>query len=251
MPPKVSLILTVHNREQYLEDAIASVHTQLYQDYELILWDDGSTDDSGEIATHYANQDPRIRHFQANHQGRNAALRSAHQQAQGQYIGWIDSDDRLTPATLAATVAFLEAEPDVGMVYTDHHIIDAQGNLQGYGHRCQIPYSKDRLLIDFMTFHFRLIRRESFEQAGGINPYFEAAIDYDLCLRLSEVTQIKHLRMPLYEYRVHPQSMSGQGLDRQVQYAKAAVEQAIHRRGLSKAYRLEVSPDATFTLHRK
>jgi glycosyltransferase involved in cell wall biosynthesis len=224
---------------------------------ELILWNDGSTDNSGEIATHFAQQDPRIRHFRAKHQGRNAALRDAHQQAQGQYIGWIDSDEssaprvRLTPATLAATVAFLEAEPDVGMVYTDHHIIDAQGNSQGCGHRCKIPYSKDRLLVDFMTFHFRLMRRESFEQAGGIEPYFESAIDYDLCLRLSEITQIKHLKVPLYEYRVHPQSMSHQSRSRQVQYAKAAVEQAIVRRGLAKEYRLDVSADSKFTLHRK
>ena len=84
-----------------------------------------------------------------------------------------------------------------------------------------------------------------------INPYFEAVIDYDLCLRLSEVTQIKHWRVPLYEYRVHPQSMSSQGIDHQVQYAKAAVEQAIVRLGLAKAYRLEVSADSKFTLHRK
>jgi glycosyltransferase involved in cell wall biosynthesis len=251
MPPKATLILTFHNRSLYLPQALASVQTQAYPNYELILWDDGSTDDSGEIATHHANQDPRIRYFRAKHQGRNAALRAAHKQAQGQYLGWIDSDDCLTPATLAATVAFLEAEPDIGMVYTDHHIIDAQGNSQGYGHRCGIPYSKDRLLVDFMTFHFRLIRRESFEQAGGIDPYFEAAIDYDLCLRLSEITQIKHLKVPLYEYRVHPQSMSHQSRSRQVQYAKAAVEKAIARRGLSQTYRLEVSADATFTLHRK
>jgi GT2 family glycosyltransferase len=134
------------------------------------------------------------------------------------------------------------------MVYTDHQIINPQGKLQGYGHRCQIPYSKDRLLIDFMTFHFRLIQRESFEACGGIDPYFESAIDYDLCLRLSEVARIKHLKVPLYEYRVHPQSMSNQSRSRQVQYAKAAVERAIARRGLEKTYRLEVSADAKFTL---
>jgi GT2 family glycosyltransferase len=102
-----------------------------------------------------------------------------------------------------------------------------------------------------MTFHFRLIRRESFERAGGIDPYFEAAIDYDLCLRLSEITQIKHLKVPLYEYRIHPQSMSHQNRSRQVQYAKTAVERAITRRGLSQTYRLDVSVDAAFTLHRK
>jgi glycosyltransferase involved in cell wall biosynthesis len=251
MNPKVSLIMTVYNREQYLEEALVSVLSQTYPQYELILWDDGSTDRSGEIAAHFATQDPRIKYFQAKHQGRNASLRAVHQQADGIYLGWIDSDDRLTPATLAATVAFLDNEPEVGMVYTDHQTIDAQGNLQGYGHRCRIPYSKDRLLVDFMTFHFRLMRREWFEQAGGINPSFEAAIDFDLCLRLAEITAIKHLQVPLYEYRVHPQRMSSQGRYRQVHYAKAAVEQALVRRGLDKTYRLEVSADAKFILRNR
>ena len=250
MPPTVSLILTFHNRSHYLREAIASAQAQTYANFELILWDDGSTDDSREIAEQYAAQDSRICYFSAPHQGRNAALRAVHQQAQGQYLGWIDSDDRLTPATLAATVAFLEAEPNVGMVYTDHQIIDAQGHLQGYGHRCKIPYSKDRLLVDFMTFHFRLIRRDCFELAGGINPEFKAAIDYDLCLRLSEVTQIRHLQIPLYEYRIHLQRMSHQGRHLQVQCAKAAVEQAIARRGLANAFRLDVGPDAKFSIHR-
>ena len=154
MPPTVSLILTFYNRSYYLREAIASAQAQAYADFELILWDDGSTDDSREIAAQYAAQDPRIRYFSAPHQGRNAALRAAHQQAQGEYLGWIDSDDRLTPATLAATVLFLEAEPAVGMVYTDHQIIDAQGQLQGYESRCKIPYSKDRLLVDCITFTF-------------------------------------------------------------------------------------------------
>ena len=67
------------------------------------------------------------------------------------------------------------------------------------------PFEIDSIVV-LMTFHFRLIRRECFEQAGGIDPYFESAIDYDLCLRLSEITQIKHLKVPLYEYRVHPRA---------------------------------------------
>jgi glycosyltransferase involved in cell wall biosynthesis len=248
MEPKVSLIMTVYNREQYIAEAIASVLSQTYPHYELILWDDGSTDRSSELASHFANKDPRIKYVKAEHQGRNAALRAAHQLADGTYLGWIDSDDRLTPATLAATVAFLNAEPELGMVYTDHQILDSQGNAQGYGHRCQIPYTKERLLVDFMTFHFRLMRRDCFELAGSIDPYFESAIDYDLCLRLSETTLIKHLRVPLYQYRNHPSSMSNQGRSTQVRYAKAAVEKALIRRGLEKSYRLDVSAEAKFTL---
>jgi cellulose synthase/poly-beta-1,6-N-acetylglucosamine synthase-like glycosyltransferase len=68
MPPKVSLILTFHNRSPFLPQALSSVQAQAYPNFELILWNDGSTDDSGEIAAHHAAQDPRIRHFTAKHQ---------------------------------------------------------------------------------------------------------------------------------------------------------------------------------------
>jgi glycosyltransferase involved in cell wall biosynthesis len=66
MNPKVSLIMTVYNRERYLEEAITSVLAQIYDNYELILWDDGSTDRSGKIAAHYATKDRRIRFSKQN-----------------------------------------------------------------------------------------------------------------------------------------------------------------------------------------
>jgi glycosyltransferase involved in cell wall biosynthesis len=246
--PKVSLLMTVYNREQFLAEAIDSALEQTYKDFELLIWDDGSTDSSVEIAKQYAQKDDRIFFFPSPHQGRNAALRAVHKKARGKYVGWLDSDDRLTPATLAATVSMLDTQIDLGMVYTDYQVIGQEGENQGLGSRCQIPFSKERLLVDFMTFHFRLFRQSCFEQVGGVNPAFEVAIDYDLCLRLSEVTEIYHLRVPLYQYRVHSQSLSVQQRKMQIDASLRAIELALVRRCLDKNYRLEVDGNDKFNL---
>jgi glycosyltransferase involved in cell wall biosynthesis len=95
MFPLITLILTTHNREKYLGKAIESILSQTYPHFEVILWDDGSTDTSLAIAQHYATQDPRIRLFPSPHQGRALSLQVAHAHAKGDYLGWVGSDDLL------------------------------------------------------------------------------------------------------------------------------------------------------------
>ena len=155
----VSIVLTVHNREKYLSAAIESFLSQTNSQAELLVWDEGSTDSSLSIAREYACQDPRIKVIPARHQGRVNALYDAMEIAGGNYIGWLDSDDLLRPTALEETVAVLDRYPNVGMVYTDYWVIDEHSKIKGLGNRCLIPYSKERLLVDFMTFHFQLLRR--------------------------------------------------------------------------------------------
>jgi glycosyltransferase involved in cell wall biosynthesis len=238
--PQVSLVMPIYNRQDYLPTAIESIQAQTYPDWELILWDDQSTDRSLEIARHFSLQDARIRVVAAPHQGFSRSLESALGLARGTYLGWVDSDDRLCPAALAETVAILNQHPTIGMVYTDYDLIDIHNQVLGRGIRCAIPYSKNRLLVEFMTFHFRLMRRSVFEQAGGIDPSLDLVPDYDLCLRLAEVTPIHHLPQPLYEYRVHPHSMSHQQRLELIGNSKIAVERALQRRGLADTYALHV-----------
>ncbi len=91
----------------------------------------------------------------------------------------------IAPNALAETAKIFENNPDIGLVYTDYLLIDKHNKVLGKGTRCQIPYSKDRLLVDFMIFHFRLMRKAVFEQAYGIDENSGLAQDYDLCLRIS------------------------------------------------------------------
>jgi glycosyltransferase involved in cell wall biosynthesis len=128
MPPKIAVITPVYNRAHL--PTLNSILTQTEPNFELLIWDDGSTDNSLAIAQTYAQQDPRIRIISAPNQGQAAAFQAA---------------------SAHTTAAYLDTHPETGMVYTNYHIIDAQGNDHGLGHRCTIPYDPIKLLVEFMT----------------------------------------------------------------------------------------------------
>lgn len=239
--------MPVYNRDRYVGAAIESVLNQTFPDFELLVWDDGSTDQSLQIARYYAERDARVRVIAAPHRGLAPALKAAFAATSGRYIGSIDSDDLLAPTALEETSAILDADQSVGLVYTNYHVIDHQGRDRGLGQRCQIPYSSDRLLLDFMTFHFRLVRRSVYEKAGGINAQFKRAEDYDLCLRLSEVTAVHHLQRPLYYYRRHSENVTNQSLE-MLYWAYKASLQALKRRGLNQQYKLTLNLRGEFVL---
>jgi glycosyltransferase involved in cell wall biosynthesis len=251
MIPKVSIIMTAHNRERYIGKAIESVLAQTYADFDLLISDDGSTDRTFAIASDYARQDNRIRLATYDHRGPAKALKEAVADTLGPYLCWVDSDDMLEPTALEETVAVLDSDPSIGVVYTDYRVIDANDAVKGYGRRCRIPYSKDRLLLDFMTFHFRLMRRSVYDQVGTIDDTLEPAEDYDLCLKLSEITEFKHLAKPLYRYRIHGQNLSQQQRIKQIECSKTAVSKALERRGLADRLELHVEIREKFILRSK
>jgi len=250
MATYISIVITSYNRAQYLPAAIESVLTQTYSNFDLLIWDDGSTDGSVEIARRYAQEDQRIQVVTARHQGLAPALKAAVAATKGTYLGWVDSDDTLDPTALAETTAVLDAQPNIGLVYTDYQIIDETGNVKGVGTRCQIPYSKERLLVDFMTFHFRLIRRSVYDRVRGINSSFERAEDYDLCLRISEVTEIQHIKRFLYCYRQHADNVTKNQLE-QIRWAYKASTEALQRRGLNDRYKIDLEIASKFVLRKK
>ncbi|MBW4556354.1 MAG: CHAT domain-containing protein [Trichormus sp. ATA11-4-KO1] len=230
MQPTISLIITVYNRERYLGAAIESILAQTRGDFELLIWDDGSTDNSPEIAREYAKRDRRVRVIIAEHLGRGLALKAAIAQTHAPYLGWVDSDDLLHPQALVETAGVLDAKPHIGWVYTDYLDIDQHNAVLSYGYRCLVPYNCEELLNQFMTFHFRLMRREIFDSVGGIDESLETAEDYDLCLRLSEVAQVEHIFQPLYYYRTHPESLSWQQRQEQIKRSHQAIVKAKQRR---------------------
>jgi glycosyltransferase involved in cell wall biosynthesis len=234
----VSLGMTCFNRARYIASAIESVVSQSWADWDLHIVDDGSTDDSVEIAETYASHDPRVHVYRQSHHGAGHALHHAMSKGQGDYLGWVDSDDELMPNTLEVMVEMLRSRLDVGLAYSDYLAIDNDGQSRGLGRRCQIPYSADRLVVDFMVFHFRLMSRELYESVGGIDPELTAAIDYDFCLKASEVTTILHVPQVVYRYRQHADSISYADRENQARSAKLAIERAFSRRATGVALSL-------------
>lgn len=239
---KVALVIPVYNRANYLAQTIESALSQTWKDFNLTIWDDGSTDNSSLIATRYARSDSRLSVIDAPHSGVGAALKKAIAGTMGEYVGTLDSDDLLAPTALEETVRILNANPNTGMVYTNYHEIDDAGKVLGLGKRCKIPYSKDNILLDFMTFHFRLMRRTVYDAVGGFDSEFRMAPDYDLCLKLSEATNIYHLKCPLYFYRIHNDRISSLYRIEQIKYAYLAMTNALARRGMSQDWKIEFQP---------
>ena len=229
----ISLVMTVYNREKYLEEAINSVLQQTRKDFELLIWDDASTDNSVAIAKSFSKQDSRVRVVVGKHSGHSKSLQSAIEATKGSFIGQVDSDDILAPNALDETAKVLEQNDQVGLVYTNHLVIDPDSNIIGEGARCKVLYSKEQILSNFMTFHFRLIRRTVFDLVGGINTDFIYAQDYDLCLRLSEVTEVCHINQPLYFYRAHAENISHQKRLDQTYFMEKAVSEAKQRRKMT------------------
>lgn len=240
MHSSVTLTLTVLNQEPYLNATIKSILNQTHQDFELLIWDEGSTDRSIEIAQHYAAQDHRVNIIISKHPTHSSSLKSAISASQSTYLGWINSGDLLAQTALEETINILNTYPEIGLVYTDYLVINQTDSIEAESSRCRIPYSEERLLTDFIIFQFRLMRRSLYDQVGGINDLFPYCQDYDLCLKLSEVTQFFHLQKPFYYYRRYTNNASCQEQIEKILWAKEIVEQALRRRKKTDEYELEV-----------
>jgi glycosyltransferase involved in cell wall biosynthesis len=239
--PDISVIVCAYNRAPMLDACLRSVRAQDHPSFEVIVMDDASNDGALGVARRHATEDPRVRVFtRGENAGSPVNIAEAHRHARGRLVGWVDSDDLILPDCLSACAAVLDAKPGVGCVYTDQMVIDAHNRPVAYGHRAAIPYSSDRLLIDFMTFHFRLYRRALYDRVGGIDTSMRFAADYDLCLRLSEVTEFERIDRPLYLYRQHAATISAARRLDQIRASADAVRRALVRRGMDGTHRLDV-----------
>jgi glycosyltransferase involved in cell wall biosynthesis len=246
--PRVSILMPVRDRVRFLEAAIRSVLTQSFADLELLVLDDGSADGSADLADRLANSDPRLKVLRRTARGVAPALAELYELATGELVGVVDSDDLLVKSAVEKCVRVLDIDPTVGVVYTQHLMIDEHDRPMGLGYRSTIPFDKDRLLVEFMTLAFRLLRKAVYRESGGVDPALPAAPDYDLCLKLSEVTSFRRIDEPLYLYRVHPNMISKSRRNEQLRASRVAVERAIVRRGLDATYRLDVDAAGQFRL---
>jgi glycosyltransferase involved in cell wall biosynthesis len=223
----VSVVMTARNTAPYVSAAISSVLASSHRDLELVFVDDGSTDQTAEIAAGWGSADSRVRVIGLNHVGRLEALRIAHEQANGEVHCWVDSDDLVDPDGIDLCLGALDDEH--GIAYSHRWLIDQRGRRRGSHQKNHVPYSATRLLVSNMVFHLRLFRRDVFNAAGGVGD-LSSAIDWDLNLRMTEHTGVRCVPIELYSYRVRPGRMSG--TPHQARNGEVAVRRALERREL-------------------
>lgn len=217
-PHLVSVIIPCYNGARFLPEAIESVLGQTYLQFEIIVVDDGSTDNSGEIAVRY----PSVRYIRQENQGVAAARNRGLRESKGSYLVFLDQDDRMTPNALETGVSCLNAHPDCALVFGFCKRIEADGSPWLHSsqkpvethHRQGVETDYYRALlrgsdIDICPPSTVMFRHVMFESLSGFNASLAPADDYDVYLRIARAFPIYCHEKVIVEYRMHGANQSG------------------------------------------
>lgn len=209
--PLVSVILPVYNGAQYLEEAIQSILTQTYKNFEFIIINDGSTDNSAQIIGKFLN-DPRIRVFEQSNKGLAATINRGIGLSEGIYIARQDQDDISYPTRLEKQVAFLESNPNYGMVGTWASImVDNKITSRSHKHPSELAILTIDLMFDNPFVHSSMmIRKTAFDEVGlySTDKSRQPPEDYELWSRIVRKYKVANIPEILVIYREVANSMS-------------------------------------------
>lgn len=210
--PLVSIVTPSYNQAKYLRATIESVFGQTYPNIEYIVVDGGSTDGSAEIIREYAG---RLAYWVSEpDEGQTHAINKGFAKATGQYLAWLNSDDTYQPEAVAEAIAFLQAHPDVGLVYGDANYIDAEGRPYGRFPAAQTSYQQLRRGYVHIPQQSSFWRAELWRQVGPLDPKMYFAMDYDLWLRLAKVSKIQYTPKVWANFRIHEDAKTIKADDR-------------------------------------
>ena len=216
--PTVSVIMNCYNGEKFLREAIDSVYAQTYKDWEIVLWDDASTDGTERIARSY---DDKLRYFRGEKSpglghARNLALR----QARGEFLAFLDQDDLWLPSKLEKQVPLFEA-PEVGLVFSDSIFFDSAGKEERLYGKLKYHFGEcfaDLLRGNFLSIETVVIRRSALDALDSwFDPGFNLCEEYDLFMRIAYKWKIAVVDQPLARWRMHSSSLTWKSQERGVE----------------------------------
>lgn len=227
--------MTVYNSGKYLESAVNSILTQKFRDFEFIIINDGSSDNSSQILRKFQKKDYRIKLIERENKGLIYSLNEGIKHSSSEFIARMDSDDLCHPdrfslqyeylqdnievVALGTFIDLIDSDDDVissnFVKFTDHFDIDRQ-HISGHGGAIIHPSA--------------MIRRSALEKVGQYNESYPHAEDLDLWLRLAEVGQLANLNISLLKYRQHVDSVGYTKREIQIDSALKAVRAAYERR---------------------
>lgn len=203
MSDKVSVVTATYNCGRFLGGAIESVLAQTFQNWEMIIVDDGSTDNTAEVVRPYL-QDQRIRYQQTNHVGAAGARNAAIRLARGSFLAILDADDEWLPEKLERQLALFRQDPGLGLVYS------ARAWMNEAGERFEEenpPFHRGHVLAQLFRMNFvchssAMIRRAVLDDVGLFDTRWEPSEDYELLLRVARRYRFDYVDRPLVVYRV-------------------------------------------------
>ena len=220
--PLVSIVINCFNGEKYLKETIESVLNQSYNNWEIIFWDNQSTDGSAKIIKNYL--DKRIKYYKSYlHTPLGKARNLAMEHAAGEWCAFLDCDDLWLPNKLQKQIDIILSDcKNIGLVYGRMSVISEKNRYQSYWSNRMIRYDNkksmknlpegrvfDELLqLNFIPLLTAIFRRDLFNQIGGISDHMEIAEDYDLFVKLSYLTNVCAVQEVVALYRVHDNNYS-------------------------------------------
>jgi len=206
--PRISVVVPAFNgQSRYLTEAIQSILDQTYPDFELIIVDDASTDQTHDIIPSH----PRITCFRRDQNGGQAAARNdGAKLAKGEFLAFLDQDDLWEPTFLEETLPILQAMADTSAVHTDGYYVNSKNEIIGYDRTIQ---RTDTVAVHLTKGHVlptcgSLFRKTHFDRAKGYDEKMMVAEDCDLQIRLSQKSPLHHIPKPLYRHRVYKHNVS-------------------------------------------
>jgi glycosyltransferase involved in cell wall biosynthesis len=213
--PLVSVVIAAYNAEAFISETIQSIQAQTYQNFEVIIVDDGSHDRTAEIVKSFAENDDRIKLIQQQNTGVAASRNLAIQHSSGKYIAPIDADDIWYPERLSKHVYCLETSDEiVGLVYSWSMYLNEAGEIKGYSPFGQLGAVEGNVLAMLVFYNFldnactTMFRRACLDRVGYYNCDLETCEDWDLYLRIAEHYQFRIVPEYLIGYRQYNGSMS-------------------------------------------
>jgi len=212
--PAVSVVIATRNYGKYLAGAIRSVLQQTWTDLELIVIDDGSTDDTPRVVREF-NSEPRMRYIRTDGLGQSRAKNLGIQLSSAPLIAFLDGDDEWLPTKLERQLP-LFVDADVGVVYAHRVTMDEDGqDIE----RATSPLVRGRIYDDLLRanpicFSSIIVRRYVFEAIGMFDPHLSLAIDYDLWLRVARHFEFDFVDLPLVRYRTGHLNLSSRITER-------------------------------------
>lgn len=203
--PKVSVIIPAYNAMPYLVQTVDSVFHQTFTDFEVLIVNDGSSDDTAGWAAQIT--DPRFKLISQPNQGAGAARNTGIKNAQGDYVAFLDADDFWEPSKLAKQVQRLDQKPEVGLVHTWITFANSDGSLgdlvvktTGEGHIW------DQVIIynPLKCGSTAMVRLQCFEELGYFDQSLKYSEDWDMWIRIACRYAFSVIHEPLTHYRIHP-----------------------------------------------
>ena len=233
--PTVSIVMGAFNARRFIAEAIRSLLAQTFSDFELIVVDDGSTDDTLQILRSFAKRDSRVWPIQIAHGGIVAAANAGLQAARAELIARADADDVSLPQRLQKQFDFLQANPQVVAVGSRMIVVEPYGSpLRTTEHRLDHESIESELLAGSgwaLPQPAAMFRKSAVARVGGYRNDYPWSEDLDLFLRLAEIGRLANLPDALVKYRVHPNSTNWRHAQTQLANKPKLLAEAYRRRG--------------------